>query len=397
MSSDSGTWLRDRAAIVGIGHTDFGRRGEFAHRGAQALAFEAVAAACEDAGISPADVDGYASYSEDETTAADLASGFGAERLRYSAMAWGGGGAAMGGAFMNAAMAVATGQADHVVVHRAISQGSMRFGQALARASAALPAPFSFAAPYGLMSPAQMFALAARRHMHRFGTTIDHFAEVAINARLMAANNPSARFREPITVDEHHESRMIADPLRLLDCCMESDVGVAVVITSAERARDLRHSPAYLAGASMGAPYRWGEGMLGGHNMSDDDFASAGQRTVAEELYRYSGLGPADVDVAMVYDHFTPMVLMGLEDFGFCAKGESGPFVADGSIRLDGRLPLNTSGGNLAEVYAHGMTHVVEAVRQIRGTSCNQVDGAEVVLVVAGAGPTPTSALMLRR
>ena len=149
-----------------------------------------------------------------------------------------------------------------------------------------------------------------------------------------------------------------------------------------------------LASATMGSPYRWGQGLLGGANMSDDDFASAGQRTIAADLWAKSGLGPDDVDVAQIYDHFSPHVIMGLEDFGLCPIGEGGPFVTDGGIGLDA-LPLNTSGGNLAEVYAHGMTLVCEAVRQLRGTAVNQVDDAEVALVVGGAGPTPTSAMLL--
>lgn len=389
-------WLADRTAIVGIGHTAFGKRGEFSDRGPMALVIEAVTNACADAGVSPAEIDGWSSYSLDETEGGDLAFAFGARPVRYTGMTWGGGGAAMGGAYLHAMMAVATGQVDYCVVTRGICQGLNPYGKALAKSSG-LPAAFSFAVPYGLMSPAQMFGLSARRHMHRYGTTIDHFAEVTINARRMAANNPLARFRDPITVEEHHASRMMADPIRLLDMCMESDVGVAVLITSTERAQDLRQPPVLLRGATLGSPWRWGQGNLGNSNMRDDDFASAGQRSVAEDLYTKSGLGPADVDVAQIYDHFTPMVLMGLEDFGFCAPGEGGPFVADGNIRTGGSLPLNTSGGNLAEVYSHGMTHVVEGVRQLRGTSCNQVDGAEVCLVVGGAGPTPTSALMLRR
>jgi acetyl-CoA acetyltransferase len=395
----SGDALSGRAAIVGVGHTAFGKRGAFAERGTFAMACEAVALACADAGIEPSDVDGYSSYSDDAAAANQLAMAFGAKRFRYAGMAWGGGGSGICGAFLNAAMAVGTGQADYVVVHRSICQGEGgRFGQALAGVGGGgLPAPFSFSSPYGLMSPAQMFALAARRHMHRFGTTIDHFGEISVNARRMAAANPLARFREPITMADHHESRPIADPLRLLDCCMESDVAAAVVLTSAERARDLPHPAALVAAATMGGPYRYGEGLLAGHQMSDDDFASSGQRTVAEDLWAKSGIGPADVDAAMIYDHFTPMVLMGLEDFGFCGKGEGGAFVADGHIRMDGSLPLNTSGGNLAEVYSHGMTHVIEAVRQLRGTAVNQVPDAEVVLVGGGTGTSPTSALLLTR
>jgi acetyl-CoA acetyltransferase len=147
----------------------------------------------------------------------------------------------------------------------------------------------------------------------------------------------------------------------------------------------------------MGAPRRWGAGTFGGYNMSARDFTSAGQYTIAQDLYRFSGLGPDDIDVAEIYDHFSPMVLLGLEDFQLAPKGESGPFVADGNIRRDGSMPVNTHGGNLAEVYLHGMTHVMEGVRQLRGTSCNQIDGAEVALVVCGASPSPSGALLLRK
>ena len=383
-----GTWLRDRAAIAGFGHTKYGKRGEHAARGYQSIVVEAVKNACDDAGISPAEIDGWTSYSNDPTDAAQLMSAFGNERVRFTAMGWGGGGGAMGGAYLYAAMAVATGQANCVAVTRGVIQTPMgRFG-GTGRAAPRFP---------GLQTPGQSFALAARRHMYLYGTSVEHFAEVAINARLNAANNPDARFRDPITFEDHQASRMIADPLRLLDFCMESDGGACVIVTSAERAKDLKQPPVLLSGIAMGAPRRWGMGMFGGNNMSDEDFASAGQRTIAEDLYRYAGMGPSDVDVAEIYDHFTPMVLMGLEDFQFVKKGESGPFVADGNIRAGGALPVNTHGGNLAEVYLHGMTHVFEATRQLRGTSCNQVDGAEVALVVAGSSPTPSGGLLLRK
>jgi acetyl-CoA acetyltransferase len=383
-----GTWLRDRSAIAGFGHTKYGKRGEHAERGYQSIVVEAVIKACDDAGISPADIDGWASYSNDPTDAAQLAGAFGNERVRFTAMGWGGGGGAMGGAFMYAAMAVATGQANYVAVTRGVIQTPMgRFG-GTGRAVPRFP---------GLQSPGQSFALAARRHMHLYGTKVEHFAEVAINARLNAANNPDARFRDPITFQDHQDSRMIADPLRMLDFCMESDGGACVIVTSAERAKDLRQPPVLFSGIAMGAPRRWGMGMFGGNNMSEADFASAGQRTIGEDLYRSAGIGPDDVDVAMIYDHFTPMVLMGLEDFQFVKKGEAGPFVAEGNIRKDGSLPVNTHGGNLAEVYLHGMTHVFEATRQLRGTSTNQVANAEVALVVAGSSPTPSGGLLLRK
>ncbi len=391
-------WLRNRAAVVGIGHTPWGKRGEHAEKGHLRLVVEAITAACADAGISPKEIDGYSSYYT-KIEPAELFAAFGADRLGYASQTWGGGGSSMCGAFANAAMAVATGQARYVVVHKVMTmEGTGRYGQAfgqIGQQSPVLGGPMAFSVPYGLQSPGQMFALSARRHMHRFGTTTEHFAEVTINARRMAANNPQARFRTPITVEDHHASRMIADPLRLFDFCMETDYGCAVIIASAERARDLRQPPAYIRSAAAAAPYRYGNALMSFYNQPDDDFASSGQRETAETVYRMGGVGPTDLDAVMVYDHFTPMVLMSLEDFGICPKGEGGPYVADGNLRLDGPLPTNTHGGNLAEAYAHGMNHVNEAVRQLRGTAINQASGAETVLVIGGAGPSPTSGMIL--
>jgi acetyl-CoA acetyltransferase len=390
--------MRNQAAIVGIGAVPFGRRGQYAEQGLVRLAIEAITAACDDAGIRPKDVDGYSSYYS-SVEPAELMAAFGAERLRYASQTWGGGGASMCGAFQNAAMAVATDQADFVVVHKvATMEANKRYGQAFGQIGQGIPAvggPFAFSVPYGLQSPGQMFALAVRRHMHRYGTTSEQMAHVAINAREMARTNPNARFREPLTVEDHQASAMVADPLRLFDFCMESDYGCAVVITSAERARDLPHPPAYIAAASAGAPFRFGNALMSFYQQPDDDFASSGHRVVADELYRLSGSSISDMDVAMVYDHFTGMVLMALEDFGFCPKGEAGPYAEAGNLGLDGPLPVNTHGGNLAEAYTHGMTHVNEAVRQLRGTAVNQVDGATNVLVVGGAGPAPTSGMIL--
>jgi acetyl-CoA acetyltransferase len=299
---------------------------------------------------------------------------------------------------LSAAMAVATGQANYVSVHRGICQSTQnRFGQSMVRGGAASFPEASTTAPFGQLSPAHMFALQARRHMHMYGTSIETFAEIAMAERACAVNNPNARFRTPMTMDDYLNSRMIAEPLRLLDCCLESDGAGALIVTTPERARDLKQKPVAIASASVGAPYRWGMGGMGGANMLEEDYASAGQRTVAEHLYRKSGLKPADVDVAMIYDHFTPMVAMGIEDFGFCKKGEAKDFVKDGRIRMGGALPINTHGGNLSEVYLHGITHFIEGVRQIRGTSFNQVKDAEVALVVAGSSPTPTSAVLLTR
>jgi len=390
--------LRNQAAIVGIGNVPFGRRGEFADKGHVRLAVEAISAACDDAGITPKEVDGYSSYYS-SVEPAELMAAFGVDRLRYASQTWGGGGASMCGAFQNAAMAVATDQADYVVVHKvATMESTKRYGQSfgqIGQGVSAIGGPFAFSVPYGLQSPGQMFALAVRRHMHLYGTTTEQMAHVAINARAMAANNPHARFREPLTVADHQASPMIADPLRLLDFCMESDYGCAVVITSGERAATLRHRPAYIAAAAVGAPFRYGNALMSFYNQPDEDFASSGHRTVAEDLFRHSRLTLADMDAAMVYDHFTGMLLMALEDFGFCPKGEGGPYAADGNLGLAGPVPVNTHGGNLAEAYTHGMTHVNEAVRQIRGQAINQIEGATNVLVVGGAGPAPTSGMIL--
>jgi acetyl-CoA acetyltransferase len=385
-----GMWLRDRAAIVGFGHTTYGKRGQLAARGTTALVAEAILAACADAGVSPTEIDGFSSYANDTADVPGLSAAFGGERLRFTSMAWGAGGSSMLGAFLHAAMAVATGQANLIAVVRGVVQPPMgRFG---GMGGSGAPPKYPSA-----RTPAQTFAQQARRHMHLYGTTTDHFGAVAVSTRAYAVNNPDARFREPITLEDHHASRMIADPLHLLDCCMESDGACCVLVTASDRARDLRLPAVLISAAAMGAGPGWGHGQFGGYNMRDVDFASAGQRTIAEDLYRNGGAGPAEVDVAMIYDHFTPMVIMALEDFGFAPRGEGGPFVADGNLRPGGAIPTNTHGGNLSEVYLHGMTHVFEAVRQCRGTSANQINGVETALVAGGAGSAPVSAMLLRR
>jgi acetyl-CoA acetyltransferase len=230
--------------------------------------------------------------------------------------------------------------------------------------------------------------------MSLYGTTAEHFAEVAINARRNAVNNPDARFRQEITVEEHHASRIIADPLRLYDCCMESDGAAAVIVTSPERARALAQPPVSIRAVSMTGEYKWATASF---NTVDEVYPSTGHRRAARDLYARAGLGPDDVDVALFYDAFTPSVLMSLEDWGFCDIGQSGPFVAAGNIRREGKLPVNPHGGNLAEVYLQGSTHLLEAVRQLRGTACNQIDGAEVALYGSGVGASPGGGIMLRR
>jgi acetyl-CoA acetyltransferase len=254
-----------------------------------------------------------------------------------------------------------------------------------------------FLAPYGFVGPGQFFSLLAQRHMHRYGTTRAHLAEVAISTRANAVRRPTAIMREPLTLDDYFAARMISEPLCLYDFCLESDGAVAVVTTSAERARDLRHPPVYVSASANGGAGRWGQA-ISWHGMPDEYYASSGHRPVAARVYEMAGVGPQDIDVALLYDHFTPMVLMQLEDYGFCPIGESGPFVADGNIRWPGgSLPVNTHGGNLSEAYIIGMTHVKEAVEQLRGTAVNQVQGARTALVTGGPASLPVSATILSR
>lgn len=293
-------------------------------------------------------------------------------------------------------MAVATGVADVVVAYRAFNERSVsRFGQfstalATAPTSSGIDAGWSY--PHGLGTPAAQVAMVARRYMHVYGATSADFGRVAVADRKHAAVNPDAFFYgKPITLDDHQNSRWIAEPLHLLDCCQESDGGVALVVTSVERARGLPQQPAVIAGAAQGSGadqyvmtsyYR--DAMTGLPEMG----------LVGEQLWAQSGLRPDDMQAAILYDHFTPFVLMQLEELGFCGRGEAKDFIADGAIELGGHLPLNTHGGQLGEAYIHGMNGIAEAVRQIRGTSVNQVEALRNILVTAGTG-VPTSGLVL--
>jgi acetyl-CoA acetyltransferase len=385
--------LRDTTAIVGIGETEYNRRG----KGGTALDMgcTAILAALDDAGLTVGDVDGityYASFAPDASVIAEV---LGIPALRLSAGMTGGGGGSAGSVGL-AAMAIATGVADVVVTVHVSKFEPMAPASYFADAAATRGGWFDFVNNAGLIAPGQMFAIMARRHMHEFGTTRRHFAEVAVSTRDNASRMEAAVMREPITFEEYFSARMISDPFCLFDYCLQTDGAAAVVTTSAERAADLRQPPAYIRGIAQGGEGAWGQGeewLM----MPDDIFPSAGYRSVARDLYTSAGLGPADVDVAELYDHFTGMVLMELEDFGFCGRGESGPFVEDGRIRRDGTLPVNTHGGSHSYANLNGMTHIPEAVRQVRGTATNQVPDAEVVLVTGGPGKLPMSALLLRR
>jgi acetyl-CoA acetyltransferase len=391
--------IRDRACIVGIGTTQFYRRGQSEPRTELELMCDAALRAVDDAGLQVDDVDGFSFYSGGFDGGL-LSQSLGIPEVRYSVTMTGGGGGSQG-TVGNAVAAVCAGYADVVLCVKGFKsggEGGRRVGLPPVRTGRAAAGPDQdFNYPFGLMSPGQMFALITRRHMDRYGTTTRQLGEVAITTRFHASRNPNALYRTPITMQDYENARMISTPLRLLDFCLETDGGTAVIVTSAERARDLKQKPVYVMAAAQGGAGRWGQSIFW-QNMPDEYYASSGHRSVARRLFAMAGIGPKEIDVAEFYDHYTPLVIMQLEDYGFCGIGEGGPFVESGGIRWpDGRLVVNTHGGNLSEVYLLGLTHTIEAVRQLRGTSTCQVEGANTVLVTGGPGALPTSALILRR
>ena len=392
MTPKDGNLLKDRAAIAGIGATEFSKD---SGRSEMRLACEAVAAALADAGIAPADVDGMVTFTADTNPEIQIARNLGIGDLKMFSRIHHGGGAG-GGCVQQAAMAVACGVADVVVCYRAFNERSgNRFGagvQGRAPQSNAEASHFSWYAPFGLLTPAQWVAMFARRIMHEYGVTSEDFGRIAVADRRHAALNPAAFFYgKPITLEGHQASRWIVEPLHLLDCCQESDGAQALVVTSLDRARDLQQRPAVIRGAAQGAGEQQ-QMMTSYYRPSITGLPEMG--LVARQLYATAGVGPDDIQTAVIYDHFTPFVLPQLEEFGFCRRGEAKDFIKDGNVELGGRLPINTNGGQLGEAYIHGMNGIAEGVRQVRRSSVNQVDDVEHVLVTAGTG-VPTSGVIL--
>lgn len=381
-----------KTAIVGIGATEFSKA---SGRTPMQLATQACVAACADAGVDPADIDGMSVFSAEKNTEIEVARNLGVRELTHFSMVNHGGGAACG-VVAQAAMALYSGAARYVLVYRAFNERSWhRFGQGVQgrhQSSEAFDVSFSWSTPFGLLTPAQWVAMFATRYMHDYGATSEDFGMVAVADRKHAATNPAAFFYgKPITLEDHQTSRMIAEPLRLLDCCQESDGGQALLLTTVDRAADLAQPPAVVASAAQGVAYDQ-HMMRSYYRESITGLPEMG--VVARQLWESTGLGPNDIQTAVLYDHFTPLVLTQLEEFGFCPTGEARHFVADGNIELGGRLPINTNGGQLGEAYIHGVNGIAEAVRQVRGTSVNQVPDVENVLVTAGTG-VPTSGLIL--
>jgi acetyl-CoA acetyltransferase len=383
-----------KAAVVGIGATEFSKD---SGRSELRLAIEASLAACADAGIEPTQIDGMSTFTMETNPETELMRGLGIHELTHFSRIHFGGGAPCA-TIQYAAMAVTSGVADYVLCYRAFNERSgRRFGagvQDRPAGASADEASYAWTSPYGILTPASWVAMFATRMMHEYGVTSEDFGRVAVADRKHAANNPAAFFyNQPITLEEHQASRWIVEPLHLLDCCQESDGGQAFIVTSLERARDLPQQPVVVEAAA--------QGMADDQHMMRSFFRDSivglpEMGTCARQIWETSGLGPDDVKTAVLYDHFTPFVLAQLEEFGFCKPGEAKDFIADGAIEIGGRLPINTHGGQLGEAYIHGMNGIAEGVRQVRGESVNQIEGADHVLVTGGTG-VPTSALMLGR
>jgi len=382
--------LRGRVAIAGVGETPYYKHGR-SPQSEFKLALDAILSACTDAGLEPREIDGFASYSNDRNDPSRIAAALGLPALRFSNMQWGGGGGGGSAAVGNAAAAVAGGLADCVVVFRALAQGQFqRFGAAPPVATVSGEQAMTF--PYGLISPAQRFAMRVMRYMHEHGIRHDAQRAIALASYHHAQSNPRAVMHgRPLTAEAYDASRWIVEPFRLYDCCLENDGAAAVIVVSAERARDLARPPAYLLGVAQGSEHR---NAARAHNAPL--YATSSFTTVAPHLYAMAGVKPSEVDVVQSYENFTGGVLMSLVEHGFFTAAEANDvLVVDNLLAPAGRLPLNTSGGNLAECYMHGLELVIEAARQIRGESTSQVPDAEVSMVISGPMVTPVSSLIL--
>jgi acetyl-CoA acetyltransferase len=374
-------------AIVGIGSTKFTRDPEQA-RGVGELAVEACRRAIDDAGLAVSDIDGLLSYSMGDSIPTRDAAG----AIGLSTVSWfsdiASGGTFTAGIVEHAALAIRAGLAKRVLIYRAMNGYSgKRIG---GTGDASADSGRQFTIPFGMAAAAEIFGMPARRHMHRYGTTKEHFGAVAITMRAHAVNNERAIRRDPITMDDYLSSRMIADPYRLLDCCQETDGACAIVVCGADEAATLRRKPVHLLGAVLGGgpnprlPFdRWAD-------MDESHFG-----VLAKQLYAKTGLSARDVSVGLIYDAFTWEVIKQLEDFGFCPAGEGGPFVASGAISMTGSIPVNPHGGLHSEAYVHGFNHVVEAVRQLRGDAGIRQVPAATVALVTGFAFTAGSAMLL--
>ena len=382
--------LKDQAVIVGIGQTDFSKN---SGRSELQLATECVKAAIDDAGLTVDDIDGMSAFTLDTSDEIEIARTLGIPKLTF----WGrvpyGGGAAVG-IVHQAAMAVATGAAKYVVGYRALNgRSGQRYSMGVSGDIVTSDlVHWGYYMPSGLLTPASWVAMFTQRYMHETGCQSTDLAKVAVAMRRHAFNNPNAfYYGRELTIEDHQESRLIADPLHLYDCCQETDGGCAFIVTTPERAKDLPQPGAIIRGIAQGSTDDQ-EQMTSFYRKEIARLPE--MELVAKQVYEMSGLGPNDVDAAVIYDAFSSIILFQLESFGFCDFGEAKDFIQDGALEVGGRLPSNTHGGQLSEAYIHGINGVNEGVRLVRGTSVNQPEKNDCVLVTAGVG-VPTSAMIL--
>ena len=372
-------------AAAGVGLLQY-KRGT-APYGEKGVLVRAIVEACEDAGFDPADVDGFVSYGDDANQPDRLMQDLGTRELRLSTAIWGGGGGGMLGAFEVAAMAIASGQAEAVIVFRALVQGTS------GRLSAAVSAHHmnNHLVGAGMFAPAQVCGLRARRMIEQ-----RKLPESALEALVLAdyyhgSRNPQAvAYGQMLDVEKYRNSRAIVEPIKLFDSSRENDGAGAILLVSAERARDLRKKPVYVLAAAHGAHKGWGDLLE-----NDDDYTSTGFESIVRRLWEKTGLGPKDIDVTQLYENFSYQGISALVGHGLTqwdALAEDLRF--ENLIAPSGKLPLNTAGGNLAQGFVHGINLVVEAVRQLRGESSNPVPNARTCLVVGGPGsPINSSAI----
>ncbi len=381
--------IKDRTAIAGIGQTSFGKGLPDTEL---SLACQAISAAIDDAGLRPSDVDGLSMFSMENGREVNVARSVGLGDLTYFGEIGYGGGAGCG-VVGQAAMAVATGQCEVAVAWRARKRAS-KASRPWAQATARMGGDFQWSRPFGMLRPVDEVATLARRYMHEFGATRDHLANVALAFRKHANRNPAATmYSKPMTREDYMGARWISEPLCLFDNCLETDGALAVVITSTERARDLKQQPVLIHSFAQGIPQQH-QTMT---NFFCEDPLLGPSWACARRLWANADLRPSDISVAQIYDAFSPLIPLSLEGYGFCKRGEGAAFTEDGALEFDGgRLPTNTSGGGMSEAYVHGFNLVLEGVKQMRGTSTAQVNGADSCLVTSGEG-VPTSALLLRR
>lgn len=386
--------IKGKAAIVGVALSAFS---EDSGKTELRMSCEAIKAALDDAGLVVTDVDGLVKHSDDATDEHAVTSSMGMGNLTYfGEVKWGGAPCAM---VLRAAMAVAAGVAKCVVVYRAVNGSSkLRMIPSMktsGQMSTSDLLQWTFHNPFGLMTEAGRVAMIVRRYMHTVGAKAEQFGWVTTVCRENGARNPnSAHYEEPITIDDYLTSRIIVDPLRELDCYRESDCAAAFVITTSEMAKDLKQRPALIL---SGAQSITADTEMLNRYYGPDMERLPEMDCMARSLFERAGVLPKDIQTAQLDDAYAPLVPLQLEALGFCGPGEGAAYCEGGDrIRANGELPLNTSGGSLGEGHVHGMNHVVEAVRQIRGTSTGQVRGAERVLVASGAGG-PAGGLILGR